>query len=75
MIRGHAQVGSAGPERIGHICWQVERKMNVKRRWMKWVFEEVENFDVVMPWERGAKPSRWKRNLSEGASLRKVANG
>jgi len=38
--------------------------MAKQRRWMKWVFEEAENFDVILPWERGAQRMKWRRHLT-----------
>ena len=46
--------------------------MNGRRRWMKWIFEEVETFDTPMPWSRSARTGAWKRHLSK-ASLRLVS--
>jgi hypothetical protein len=46
--------------------------MNVQRRWMKWIFEEVETFDARLPWERGVRDGAWKRRLSSTA-LRLIA--
>jgi hypothetical protein len=34
--------------------------MRPKRRWMRWIFEEVDQFDTVLPWERGYRRSGWK---------------
>ncbi len=39
--------------------------MAVKRRWMKWIFEEVENMEVTLPWERGADRRAWRRHLAD----------
>ncbi|MFT4716881.1 MAG: hypothetical protein ACI861_001622 [Paracoccaceae bacterium] len=44
-------------------------KMRIKRRWMKWIFEEADRLDVTMPWERGANRSAWRKRLAS-ASLR-----
>jgi len=38
--------------------------MTTQRRWMRWIFDEVEVFDTVMPWERKAARWRWRRHLS-----------
>ncbi len=46
--------------------------MGIKRRWMRWVFEEADKFDVVLPWERGADRAAWRRRLTS-ASLRLLA--
>ncbi len=46
--------------------------MPKRRRWMKWVFEEADKFDVILPWERGAQRMKWRRHLSDGlVKLRK----
>jgi len=37
--------------------------MRVKRRWMKWIFEEADTLDVAMPWERGANRTIWHRHF------------
>ncbi len=43
------------------------------RRWMKWIFEEADNFDVVLPFERGARRKLWRRHLS-AESLRLLSS-
>jgi hypothetical protein len=43
--------------------------MRIKRRWMKWVFEEADRLDVVLPWERSANRAQWRKRLNS-ASLR-----
>jgi len=39
--------------------------MRKQRRWMKWVFEEVETFDTVLPWSRFAPRGRGQRHLKK----------
>jgi hypothetical protein len=34
--------------------------MRLQRRWMRWIFEEVETFNTRMPWERGYARKGWK---------------
>ena len=38
--------------------------MRIKRRWMRWVFEEADRIDVVLPWERGADRKSWRKHLT-----------
>jgi len=47
-------------------------KMGIKRRWMRWIFEEADQLDVVLPWERGANRAAWRKRLTS-ASLRLLA--
>jgi hypothetical protein len=47
-------------------------EMGIKRRWMRWVFEEADQLDVVFPWERGANRRAWRKRLTS-ASLRLLA--
>jgi len=35
--------------------------MKTQRRWMRWVFKEVETFNTRMPWERGYGRRDWKK--------------
>ncbi len=49
--------------------------MQIKRRWMRWVFEEADQFDVVLPWERGANRSLWRKRLAPQQRLQIVAKG
>jgi len=37
--------------------------MAKQRRWMKWVLEEAETFNTIMPWERGYARTGWKTKL------------
>jgi len=39
--------------------------MPKQRRWMRWVFEEVETFDTVLPWSRHAPRGLWHRHLKK----------
>jgi len=48
-------VGTVGDDRI--------RMMRIKKRWIKWIVEEADAFDTVLPWERGADRSAWHRHL------------
>ncbi len=48
--------------------------MAVKRRWMKWIFEEVENMEVTLPWERTADRRAWRRHLSGKSPLLKLVH-
>jgi len=38
--------------------------MPKQRRWMKWMLQEAEAFDTVLPWERGADRTLWRRHLA-----------
>lgn len=49
--------------------------MRKQRRWMKWVFEEVDQFQVILPWERGANRKAWRKRLSSTPVLKKIAKG
>ncbi len=42
--------------------------MRKQRRWMKWIFAEVETFDAILPWERGYKRMNWKTAKSPAAA-------
>ncbi len=39
--------------------------MRIKRRWMRWVFEEADALQVTLPWERGADRRAWRRHLPD----------
>lgn len=45
--------------------------MPTQRRWMKWVIEEANSFDTVLPWERRANRTHWRRHLAT-VSLKKL---
>ena len=45
--------------------------MQIKRRWMRWVFEEVESAEFTMPWERGKRTGAWKQKCTP-ASFRQL---
>jgi len=47
--------------------------MPKQRRWMKWVFAEVETFDVVLPWSRHTQRGVWHRHL-ESKKLRAISS-
>jgi len=37
-----------------------DRAMAETRRWMKWILEEAETLDVVMPWQHGYRADALK---------------
>ena len=49
--------------------------MKIKRRWMRWVFDEVETFDTRMPWERGYARKGWKKKPTVLSAQRLLARG
>jgi len=40
------------------------------RRWLLRVLEEVEEFDVILPWERRADRRAWRRHLEQTRRFR-----
>lgn len=49
--------------------------MGTKRRWLKWVIEEANTLNVVLPWERGANRRLWRKRLSTSKNLLISAKG
>lgn len=45
------------PGRSGRPHGVEERQMS-RKRWMKWIVEEAEQAEFVLPWERPAKAER-----------------
>lgn len=38
--------------------------MRKQSRWMKWIIEESDTFQVKMPWDRRVRNPKWKKRIS-----------
>ena len=52
----------------------MQDKREIKRRWMRWILDEAENGELILPWTRGHRTGAWKQRL-RGAEKQRLQAG